>query len=195
MRASVSRLSYNTRTRVPILATSRIRYNPTATTVCPSFHQRPDLGNLGDQTPSFHPFHTTSPSSKLTRPRWLKRGMRGRIRAWAGSLGLTEGQESAPETDEPLGEELYVMPGWAVAKGRELTEDGTSASVAVDPSIGEFIECIVMSPLIPQSPSTYMSRSPATALWLVPSVVPLELNVSWSLLFVVSHINQGVVEY
>jgi hypothetical protein len=193
MRASVSRLNQITRTRAPILATSRIRYTPTSTTLCPSVHPRPDLGNLGDQTPSYHSFHTTSPSSKLSRPRWLKRGMRGRIRAWAGSLGLTEGQESAPDTDEPLGEELYVMPGWAVAKGRERTEDGSSTSGTVDPSIGELIECTVMSPLIPQSLSTYMSRSLATAPWLVQLVAQLELNVSWSLLFVVSHVRQGLV--
>jgi len=64
--------------------------------------------------------------------------MRGRIRAWAGSLGLTEGQESTPETDEPLGEELYVMPGWAVAKARERTEDDKSKDDTLDPSIGEY---------------------------------------------------------
>jgi hypothetical protein len=63
--------------------------------------------------------------------------MRGRIRAWAGSLGLTEGQESAPETDEPLGEELYVMPGWAVAKARERTQDDLVKGDPLDPAIGE----------------------------------------------------------
>ena len=137
MRASVSRLSHNTRPRIPLLATSRIRYTTTAATLYLSSYQRFDLGKLGDRGLSSHSFHTSSPSSKLGRPRWLKRGMRGRIRAWAGSLGLTEGQESPRETDEPLGEELYVMPGWAVAKGRERTEDGMSTNGTVDPSIGE----------------------------------------------------------
>jgi hypothetical protein len=63
--------------------------------------------------------------------------MRGRIRAWAGSLGLTDAQESAPGTDESVGEELYVMPGWAVAKAKEGTNNAMSTGGALDPSIGE----------------------------------------------------------
>jgi len=108
----------------------------------------------------------------------LKRGMRGRIRAWAGSLGLTEGQESAPGTAEPLGEELYVMPGWAVAKARERAGDDKSKEGTLDPSIGELV---MRLSLMPQSPSTYMSRSPAIAPWPVQPVSQLVRSVSWSL--------------
>lgn len=185
MRASVTRLNQSTRSRIRILATPRIHYTPIRTTFCPSHRHQNDPGNLGDQTPYIQQLHTTSPSSRLGRPRWLKRGMRGRIRAWAGSLGLTDGQESGPETDEPLGEELYVMPGWAVAKGRDGKGDDMAQSKTLDASIGELGFSSVRRRSF-QCHSTFMYRSLATAPWLVQRVERPAHNVSWSLLFVVS---------
>ena len=91
----------------------------------PSAREQQAVINLGAET-SLRIYHTTSSSSKIGRPQWLKRGMRGRLRAWADSVGLTAGQENAAPTDEPVGEELYVMPGWAVAKLRDTSRDGVA---------------------------------------------------------------------
>lgn len=65
---------------------------------------------------------------------WLSRGsgMRSRIGAWADSLGVSSGharRNDGARTPEEArqGEELFVMPGWAVIKHREgeVSKDGS----------------------------------------------------------------------
>ena len=74
--------------------------------------------------------------------RWLSKGsgMRRRIGAWADSLGVTSGHlNNAPRSgshspkdgqngEDREGEELFVMPGWAVVKYREGVEAGQGGS-------------------------------------------------------------------
>lgn len=70
--------------------------------------------------------------------------MRGRLRALADSIGLTSQDEPRPVTEEPVGEELYVMPGWAVVKRRN---DGPTALAGhTDSTLGEYILCLVLTP-------------------------------------------------
>lgn len=73
-----------------------------------------------------HSFHHIASLNTSFIGRWLSRGrgMRRRIGAWADSLGVTSGHPSrndgsrTPEESRE-GEELFVMPGWAVVKYRE----------------------------------------------------------------------------
>jgi hypothetical protein len=84
------------------------------------------------QHPGRSPLHTTSRPYDSERRSWLhrKHGMRGRLKALADSIGLTSQDEPRPMTEESVGEELFVMPGWAVAKRRSDVEASTSLASA-----------------------------------------------------------------
>jgi hypothetical protein len=68
--------------------------------------------------------------------------MRGRIKAWTDSFGLTENNGPGLSTEEPVGEELYVMPGWAVAKLRKQAAGAGPADGHLDSTLGESLDCI-----------------------------------------------------
>lgn len=123
MRASASKVYSTHPVLLPPVHRIRLISTSAGTLSASPFHQQATSFNLGVQNPLGKAFHTTAPASKLRR-QWLKRGMRGRIQAWAGSLGLADGQASGSSTEAPVGEELYVMPGWAVPKVREKAESG-----------------------------------------------------------------------
>jgi len=89
--------------------------------------------------------------------------MRGRLRELAGSLGLVDTQEDTAPADEPVGEELYVMPGWAVAKLRDASQqDRNPPNDTGEPPLGESHVFIYL--LISQFHSIFMCRYQATAL-------------------------------
>jgi hypothetical protein len=99
---------------------------------------RPNL-NPSDRRTSLQTLHTTAQSSSSLTARGKARryrGMRGRLRALTDSFGLTDPQESGPSIGETESEELYVMPGWAVAKLRDTSEKASDAGAASQQSPG-----------------------------------------------------------
>ena len=77
-------------------------------------------------------FHTTLKAYWLGA--WLRRGtgMRRRIGAWAESFGIIEpdrhdhrsrGGDGGEGLEEVQGEEMFLMPGWAVVKYRDEKVD------------------------------------------------------------------------
>lgn len=62
--------------------------------------------------------------------KWIGRGrkMRRRLGAWAESVGLTQGSEPVlgPDGQPIVGEEeLFVLPGWAVLKPKQDSQDAS----------------------------------------------------------------------
>jgi hypothetical protein len=96
---------------------------------------------------NYHPLHSSALASSSFVSRWLSRGrgMRRRIGAWADSLGVTSGHpnrndRSRTPEDSRDGEELFVMPGWAVVKHREgeVGKDGSPAPFDLHVSVSGF---------------------------------------------------------